>query len=205
MIGLTGGIASGKSSVAALLSACGVPVIDADQLARDAVLPGSAALARIVETFGSAVLDPSGALDRAALAEIVFTEAEARKKLEAILHPAIKLLAEERLAELRSRGERVVFYMAPLLIEAGIVDRVDEVWVVYLDRETQISRLMARDQLSRDAAEQRIASQMPMAEKKKFGRVVIDNSGSKAELAEQVELLCSRELGVTGKIKAGDC
>ena len=204
VIGLTGGIASGKSSVAALVSAFGIPVIDADQLARDVVLPGSAALVRITECFGKGVLDFTGALDRAALAEIVFADTEARKKLEAILHPAIRLLAEERLAELRSRGEQIVFYMAPLLIEAGVVDRVDEVWVVYLDREAQLNRLMARDQITRDAAEKRIASQMPMDEKKKFGRVVIDNSGSMAELAAQVELLCCREFGLSGKIKAGD-
>ena len=204
VIGLTGGIASGKSSVAALVSAFGVPVIDADQLARDVVMTGSAALARIVESFGKSVLDSSGSLDRAALAEVVFADSEARKKLEAILHPAIKLLAEERLAELRSRGEQVAFYMAPLLIEAGAADRVDEIWVVYVDRETQIERLMARDRITRDAAEKRIASQMPMDEKKKFGRVIIDNTGSEADLAEQVESICSRELGMAGKKEAGD-
>lgn len=205
VIGLTGGIASGKSSVATLLSSFGVPVIDADQLARDVVIPGSAALARIVESFGEGVLDSSGALDRAALAEIVFAESGARKKLEAILHPAIKLLAEERLAELREQGEPVVFYMAPLLIEAGATDRVDEIWVVYVDLETQIERLMARDLMSREAAEQRISSQMPMEEKKTYGRVIIENTGSKADLVKQVELICSREFGLTGKIKAGDC
>lgn len=204
VIGLTGGIASGKSSVAALVSAYGIPVIDADQLARDVVTPGSAALVRIVECFGKGVLDSSGALDRAALAEIVFADSAAREKLEAILHPAIKLLAEKRLAELHGSGEQAVFYMAPLLIEAGAVDRVDEIWVVYLDWETQLNRLMARDLLTREAAEKRIASQMPMEEKKKYGRVVIDNSGNKTELAEQVESLCRREFGLTGKIKAGD-
>ncbi|NJD91432.1 MAG: dephospho-CoA kinase [Geobacter sp.] len=205
VIGLTGGIASGKSSVAALVSTLGIPVIDADQLARDVVMPGSAALARVADCFGNGVLDSSGALDRAALAEIVFAETDARKKLEAILHPAIKLLAEERLAELRERGEQVVFYMAPLLIEAGAVDRVDEIWVVYVDRETQISRLMARDQLDRDGAEKRIASQMPMDEMRKYGRVVIDNSGTMAELVKQVEVICSREFGMVGKKEAGDC
>lgn len=205
VIGLTGGIASGKSSVAALMAACGLAVIDADQLARDVVMPGSAALARVVDCFGGGVLDSSGALDRAALAEIVFAETDARKKLEAILHPAIKLLAEERLAELCERGEQAVFYMAPLLIEAGAVDRVDEIWVVYVDRETQVRRLMARDRLDRDGAEKRIASQMPMDEKRKYGRVVIDNSGTMAELVKQVESICRREFGLTGKKEAGDC
>jgi dephospho-CoA kinase len=204
VIGLTGGIASGKSSVADLLTAHGITVIDADQLARDAVMPGTEALARIADCFGPAVLTSSGVLDRAALAEIIFAEPAARARLEAILHPAIKRLAEERLAELRHRGDPVAVYMAPLLIEAGAVDRVDEIWVVYVDRETQVNRLMARDQLTRDAAEMRIASQMPMAEKKKYGRVVIDNSGSRAELAAEVRSICRREFCIKGNEKAGE-
>lgn len=195
VIGLTGGIASGKSSVAALLERQGIPVIDADQLARDAVLPGTAALRQIAANFGARVLDAAGALDRTALAGVVFADADARKKLEAIVHPAIKELAEKKLAALRESGEAVAVYMAPLLIEAGATDRVDEIWVVYVDRETQLQRLMARDGISREQAAQRLAAQMPMAEKASFGRVVIDNCGSPAMLEKKVMELCRSEFG----------
>jgi dephospho-CoA kinase len=195
VIGLTGGIASGKSSVAALLERQGIPVIDADQLARDVVLPGSAALRQIAADFGTQVLDAAGALDRTALAGVVFADPGARKKLEAIVHPAIKELAEKELAALRESGETVAVYMAPLLIEAGATDRVDEIWVVYVDRETQLQRLMARDGISREQAAQRLAAQMPMAEKASFGRVVIDNCGSPAMLENKVTELCRSELG----------
>ncbi len=198
VIGLTGGIASGKSTVARLLAAHGIPVIDADQLARDAVLPGTPALAAVAALFGDGVLRPDGTLDRQALGGRVFADPSLRRRLEAILHPAIKVLAEERLAELRRRGEAVVVYMAPLLIEAGATDRVDELWVVYVDRETQLARVMARDGLSREEAWQRLAAQMPMEEKAALGRIVIDNRGSEADLEERVAELCRRELGVAG-------
>jgi len=195
VIGLTGGIASGKSTVARLLASQGIPVIDADQLARDAVLSGTATLRQIAESFGSRVLDSDGALDRNILAEIIFADPVARKKLEGILHPAIKGLAESQLAELRRRGEPVVVYMAPLLIEAGVTDRVDEIWVVYVDRETQLQRLMARDGVSRESAEQRLVAQLSMDEKAAYGRIVIDNCGSLAMLEKQVIELCRAEFG----------
>lgn len=195
VIGLTGGIASGKSSVARLLEQQGIPVIDADSLARDVVLPGTAALQQIAACFGESVLAGDGTLDRTVLAEIVFADPVARSRLEKIVHPAIKKLAELRLAELRERGEAVVIYMAPLLIEAGATDRVDEVWVVYLDRETQLQRLMARDGLSRQQAAQRLDAQMPLAEKAGYGRVVIDNSGSPEMLEKRVMELCRSEFG----------
>ncbi len=198
VIGLTGGIASGKSTVARLLVAHGIPVIDADQLARDAVLPGTPALGAVAALVGDGVLRPDGTLDRQALGGRVFADPSLRRRLEAILHPAIKVLAEERLAELRRRGEAVVVYMAPLLIEAGATDRVDELWVVYVDRETQLARVMARDGLSREEAGQRLAAQMPMEEKAALGRIVIDNRGSEADLEERVAELCRRELGVAG-------
>ncbi len=198
VIGLTGGIASGKSTVARLLAAHGIPVIDADQLARDAVLPGTPALAAVAALFGDGVLRPDGTLDRQALGGRVFADPSLRRRLEAILHPAIKVLAEERLAELRRRGEAVVVYMAPLLIEAGATDRVDELWVVYVDRETQLARVMARDGLSREEAGQRLAAQMSMEEKAALGWIVIDNRGSEADLDERVAELCRRELGVAG-------
>lgn len=195
VIGLTGGIASGKSSVARLLEEQGIPVIDADQLARDAVLPGTAALRQIAARFGERVLAGDGTLDRAVLAELVFADPAARRTLEEIIHPAIKKLAEERLAALRARKEPVAIYMAPLLIEAGATDRVDEIWVVYVDRETQLRRLMVRDGLSRQQAEQRLAAQMPMADKAGYGSVVIDNCATPEALAERVMELCRTEFG----------
>lgn len=193
VIGLTGGIASGKSTVADIIAACGIPVIDADQLARDAVLPGTAGLLQITAAFGDRVLNGDGTLDRAALAEIIFADSSLRRMVESILHPAIKKLAGERLEELRQKGEPVVFYMAPLLIEAGATDRVDEIWVVYVDHETQLERIRQRDSLSREDAEKRLTAQMPMDEKRSYGRIVIDNNGDVELLRERVVELCRTE------------
>lgn len=193
IIGLTGGIASGKSTVAGIIAGCGIPVIDADQLAREAVLPGSSALRQIVAAFGEIVLQEDGTLDRSVLAEMIFSEPLARKNLEDILHPAIKELSEKRLDELRSQDVPVAFYMAPLLIEAGAVDRVDEIWVVYVDTETQLERIQKRDSVSREDAEKRIAAQMPMNEKRAFGRIVIDNSGDLEELKSRVTAVLKAE------------
>ncbi|HMN01704.1 MULTISPECIES: dephospho-CoA kinase [Geobacter] len=187
IIGLTGGIASGKSTVSRILERLGAVVIDADQLAREAVMPGVPAHRAIVDTFGGGVLLPDGTIDRKALGSIIFADSSARKRLEAIMHPAIRALAEQRLAELRRSGAPVAVYMAALLVEAGATDRVDEVWVVYVDRETQVRRVMARDGLSRSEAEQRLAAQMSMEEKAARGQVVIDNNGTPEELERRVE------------------
>jgi dephospho-CoA kinase len=194
IIGLTGGIASGKTSVAACLERLGAAVVDADLLSREIVEPGEPALESIVTAFGKEVLHRDGTLNRAALGEIVFSDPAARRALEAITHPAIRARADQKLARLREAGVATAFYVAPLLIEAGNAARVDEIWVVYLDRESQLARLMARDSLDRDAALRRIASQMPMEEKKKLGRVVIDNSGTREELEAQVRRLWSEEI-----------
>lgn len=199
IIGLTGGIASGKSTVARMLTEHGIPVIDADELARHVVEPGSAALAEIVQRFGSGILATDGSLDRPALARIVFADPESRRALEAITHPAIRRCAEEELAALRQQGVPLAVYMAPLLIEAGLSDRVDEIWVVYVDRETQVQRVMARDGATRDQAEARLAAQMPMEEKVRHGKVVIDNRGSLEELEQQMTTILEQETeGPTG-------
>jgi dephospho-CoA kinase len=199
IIGLTGGIASGKSSVARILEALGVVVVDADQLAREAVAPGEEAYRSIVAEFGEGILNPDRTINRKALAKIVFADSAARRRLERITHPAIARLAEERLAALRNRGTPVVVYMAPLLIEAGVSSRVDEIWVVYADRETQVARLMLRDGLSRDEALQRLAAQMTMEEKRTYGRIVIDNSGTPEETERQVKDLWEREIAATSE------
>lgn len=199
VIGLTGGIASGKSSVARTLEKLGAVVVDADQLAREVVKPGEPAYIAIIAEFGELVLNPDQTIDRATLGKLVFADAAARKRLERITHPAIGSRAAERLAELQQAGAQVVFYMAPLLIEAGITSRVDEIWVVYVDEETQLQRLMQRDLISRDEAIQRLSAQMPMAEKVKYGKVVIDNSGTLDETERQVREIWEREgLGTRG-------
>ncbi|NVO00440.1 MAG: dephospho-CoA kinase [Geobacteraceae bacterium] len=198
IIGLTGGIASGKSAVAELMTAAGIPVIDADQLSREAVLPGSTPLAFIAETFGNSVIDTDGRLNREALARIVFSDEPSRKRLEAILHPAIKSLAEQKLADLQRSGAPAAIYMAALLIEAGATDRVDEIWVVYTDPETQLGRIQKRDGVSRENALKRVAAQMPMDEKAACGRIVIDNCGTLDELKEKVAAVLIKEKIVPG-------
>ena len=194
IIGLTGGIASGKTSVALLLERLGAAVVDADRLAREIVEPGEQALAAIVAAFGEKVLNGDGTLNRAAVGEIVFSDRDARRTLESITHPAIRLRAKERLARLEQAGADTAFYVTPLLYEVGLASQVSEVWVVYLDRESQLERLMARDGLSREAALARIASQMPMEEKKRLGDIVIDNRGTREELEAQVLRLWREEI-----------
>lgn len=194
IIGLTGGIASGKSTVARMMEKLGAAVIDADQLARDAVMPGMPAHAGIVAAFGPSVLNPDRTIDRAALGALVFVDSAARRRLEEITHPAIGRLATERLEGLRQKGIAVAVYMAPLLIEAGVTDRVDEIWVVYLDMETQLARLMQRDKIGREEALRKIASQMPMDEKRRYGKVVIDNSGPVEDTERQLRAAWDREI-----------
>jgi dephospho-CoA kinase len=194
IIGLTGGIASGKSTVARILEGLGVVIIDADQLAREVVAPGEPAYLAIVAEFGEEILNADRNLDRRALGKIVFADPAARRRLELITHPAIASLADKKLAALREAGTPVVIYMAPLLIEAGVTSRVDEIWVVYADQETQVMRLMQRDGISRVEALQRLAAQMPMAEKCTYGKVVIDNRGTPEETERQVRDIWEKEI-----------
>ena len=194
VIGLTGGIASGKSTAARLLEDLGAPVIDADQLARDAVLPGTEALNAIVASFGTEVLKTDGALDRDALGKRVFAAPEARRVLERIVHPEVRRLALLKLQALKESGARVVFYMAPLLIEAGSDSLCDKIWVVDIDEAAQLRRAMSRDGMSCEEARQRFAAQMPLAEKARRGNVVIDNRGSVEELAVQLKRLWEEEV-----------
>ena len=196
VIGLTGGIASGKSTVARMLEQLGAVVIDADLLAREVVAPGGPAYQAVIDAFGTAILKPDLTINRETLARLVFSDPAERKRLEGITHPAIGRLAEERLAGLAGKGHTVVFYMAPILIEAGATSRVDEIWVVYVDARTQLQRLMARDGSSREEALGRIAAQMPLDEKVKFGSRIIDNSGTPEQTGRQVRDIWEREFGV---------
>jgi dephospho-CoA kinase len=195
IIGLTGGIATGKSSVARFFIERGVPVVDADQLAREAVSPGSPQLGRIVALFGDDVVTNEGVLDRKLLGARIFSDPEKRRLLEGILHPAIRKLAEERITQAAAAGHRRLIYMAPLLIEAGAADRVDEIWVVTVRPEVQLERLMRRDGIDREQAERIIASQMPLAEKERHGRVIIDNSGTPKQTGTNLETIWAAETG----------
>ncbi|MDY0269266.1 dephospho-CoA kinase [Trichloromonas sp.] len=183
VLGITGGIATGKSSVVRIFHQLGAVVLSADELAREVVEPGSPLLARLAERFGATVLREDGGLDRPALAAVIFADPRARRDLDGIMHPAIAALAETRLRELSARAPLVV-YEAPLLFEAGAEGRVDAILVVTADEATQLRRLMARDGIDEAAARARIAAQMPLAEKVRRADYVIDNSGD-SEAAEQ--------------------
>jgi dephospho-CoA kinase len=198
IIGLTGGIASGKSTVARILERLGGVVIDADQLAREVVAPGEPAYNAVVAEFGEGVLNPDRTINRKALGRIVFADPSARGSLERITHPSIAALAERKLAALRRAGTPVVIYMAPLLIEAGVTSRVDEVWVVYTDMGTQVNRLMLRDGIGEIEARQRLHAQMSMEEKCAYGKVLIDNGGTPDETERQVREIWKREIEESG-------
>ncbi len=196
IIGVTGGIATGKSSVADLFKKIGLPVVSADELAREVVRSDSDALRAIAQQFGSDVLLSDGTLNRERLAQIVFTDAAARRALNQITHPEIARLAESKLAALVEAGADTIIYEAPLLYEAGAEERVDKVLVVTANPAVQKNRLMARDGLDAETADLRISAQMPLSEKVLRADFVIDNSGAPAETARQVEALC-RELAIS--------
>lgn len=180
LVGLTGGIATGKSTVAETLRSLGAEVIDADQLARDVVAPGEPALAEIVREFGD-VRHADGTLDRKKLGAIVFNDAARRKQLEAITHPAIRERFVARLAELEGRGYAgLVFFDAPVMIESGNYRHMDKLVVVFTDAATQRQRLMGRDGMAATEASARMATQMPVIDKAKLADYVIDNTADRA-------------------------
>lgn len=185
-IGLTGGIGSGKTSVASKLRALGAPVFDADEAAKNAVLPGSDGLRQVVEAFGPRIVDVEGKLNRAALAEIVFNDKKSLKRLEEIIHGYVWQEAQKFLIACQKDGEHVVILDIPLLIECGWHHKVDEVWLVALPVEKQIIRTMERSGLTPEEVKARIAVQMPLEEKKKYAALIIDNSGSWEETEKQV-------------------
>jgi dephospho-CoA kinase len=196
ILGITGGIASGKSTVAAIFAELGAALVSADQLAREAVEPGTPALQALVAAFSREILGPDGRLDRERLGHLVFADPAARERLNAITHPAIARLAESRLQELRALGVPLVIYEAPLLFEAGAAHRVDRVLTVVVSAAAQQARLAARDRLPATAQQARIAAQWPQAEKVARADFVIDNSGSLAATRRQVEALHHHLLSV---------
>jgi dephospho-CoA kinase len=190
-IGLTGGVASGKTTVARRFTQLGVPVIDADESARRVVAPGSPALAEIAERFGRGVLLPNGELDRRALRAVVFADEARRRELEAILHPLIRE-DMERLAA--ASGGPYVVLAIPLLIESGARNRVQRVLVVDCDEKTQLERLMSRDAVTRQQAEAIIAAQIDRAGRLRAADDVLANTGTIAELRRAVDQLHQRYL-----------
>ena len=187
LAGLTGGIATGKSTVSEMFRRLGCEIVDADLLAREVVAPGEPALAQIVEEFGRDVLQPDGTLDRKKLGALVFADASRRKRLEQITHPAIRARFERRLAELDARGfAGVVFYDAPVMIEAGGHKAMEKLVVVATDEATQAARLCARDAIDTAEAARKIGSQMAVTEKAKLADYVIDNAGDRASTERQV-------------------
>lgn len=190
-IGLTGGIATGKSYVASRLRAAGVPVIDADVLAREAVAPGTPGLAAIVKRFGKEVLTPEGFLNRVRLGHVVFRDAAARSDLEAIVHPAVRARIDEFFTHL-PRDVRFAVADVPLLYETGRVKEFDKVIVAACPRPMQVERVMARDGLSRENADRRLAAQLPIEEKVRRADFVIRTEGTFDETNAQVDQLLAK-------------
>ncbi len=177
--GMTGGIASGKSTVADMLARQGARVLDADRIAREAVRKGTPAHAEIIAHFGETMLQEDGEIDRSRLAKLVFNDETARKLLERIVHPFVKKEIVRRLERIRREDPHAVVILdVPLLFEAGMERDLDDIIVVYVPKAVQIRRLMARDGSSRAEALARIRSQMPLEKKRDLAKRVIDNSGS---------------------------
>ncbi|MBE3595615.1 MAG: dephospho-CoA kinase [Hydrogenibacillus sp.] len=189
IVGLTGGIASGKSTVSKMLAARGAWVVDADRLARAAVEPGSTALEQIVERFGAGVLQADGTLDRKALGRIVFADVSALKALEAIVHPEVRRMMRDEIAQAKAKRAAIIVLDVPLLFENGLERLADLTVVVETDVRTQIERLTVRDRLPRAEAAARLDAQMPLGEKRALADVVLINRGTIEDLERQVDAL----------------
>jgi dephospho-CoA kinase len=201
LVGLTGGIASGKTTFAGALRARGVPVVDADALSRAAVAPGTPALAEIVRVFGTGVLAPDGALDRKRVAAIVFADPAARRRLEAVIHPAVRAAMAAETARLAAEGHPLAFYDTPRLYEVGLEALLDSVVVVWAPLHVQRDRLVLRDGLTPDEADARLAAQLPLDEKAARADFVVDNVGPPEALMPKAErLLADLRAGLGRKL-----
>ncbi|RDY71256.1 dephospho-CoA kinase [Halobacillus trueperi] len=178
VIGLTGSIASGKSTVAKMFKDMDIPVIDADQISRDVVQPGEPAYQEIVETFGEQVLEEGGDLDRKKLGKVVFADETKRKQLNGIVHPKVREEMIRRREQYKQQQYQAVVLDIPLLFESNLTDYVEKILVVYVDEKTQLERLMERDQSGREDAEERIRAQIPVKKKAEMADAVIDNTGT---------------------------
>ena len=192
LVGLTGGIASGKSTVAEILKRQGAAIINADVLAREVVEPGHQAWTEIVNTFGIAVLQPDRTLDRQKLRAIIFDDAAARKKIESIIHPQVRALAEQRIREHAAAGYAVIVYEVPLLFEGNLQEWLRPVILVACDVDTQRNRLQSRDKLSAAQAQKHIDAQMSLEAKRRLADYVIENNGSLEDLKRQVQAVLEK-------------
>jgi dephospho-CoA kinase len=187
-IGLSGGIASGKSTVVSMLKEYGAAVIDCDELAKEVVQPGSEGLDAVCRSFGPQALLPDGTMDRRYIGSIVFNQPERKRELEKIIHPLIWRRIDEEISSLaENEKKQFVFLDMPLLFELKYYLSVDEVWLVYVDPATQLVRLMARNGFTKDEALARIKAQLPIEKKKALAHVVIDNTGTLGATAAQVQ------------------
>jgi dephospho-CoA kinase len=192
VFGLTGGIGSGKSTAAALFRERGVPIVDADELAREAVAPGSTGLADVAAAFGSEILAADGGLDRKKLGALVFSDTLARERLNAITHPIVRRLSQERFRALDEQGVTLAGYDVPLLFEVGLDAVLRPIVVVTAREATQLERILARDGISEQAARERLAAQLPLSDKQKRADYVLYNNGTIAALAAQVDALLEK-------------
>jgi dephospho-CoA kinase len=188
IVGLTGGIASGKSTVSSMLAGLGAYIIDTDKIAHAVVMPKQPALLTIAAHFGTKIMLPDGNLNRKILGDIIFENPEERSCLERIIHPYIEKQVEQSIGQAEKLGYKTVVIDVPLLFEAGWQHRVDEIWVVYVDLKVQVSRLITRNQLTYMQAMERINSQLSIEEKAKQSHVVIDNTLDIENTKKQVML-----------------
>jgi dephospho-CoA kinase len=192
VVGLTGGIASGKSTVARILAELGAPIVDADQVAREIVEPGRPAYDEIVAAFGVKILHPDGTINRKLLGAQVFADADQRKQLNAITHPRIAAATQQKLMALGAAGVRLAVYEAALLVENGIHRGLGGLIVVYCDEKEQIVRVMRRDNLSQEEAVRRVHAQAPLSDKLAVATWTIDTNGPVEETRRQVEKVWSQ-------------
>lgn len=192
IIGLTGGIASGKSTVSNMLKKRGFTVVDADLAARKVVEPGESAYRQVVDQFGKDILLDDGTLNRIKLGAIVFNDTEKRQKLNAIVHPAVREKMKEWQEAAIQEGKKTIILDIPLLFESNLLHMVEKTIVVYVDEETQLKRLMERNSFQKDEAQARIGSQLPLRKKKEMADAVIDNNGSLGATEKQVKKLIKK-------------
>lgn len=193
IIAITGGIASGKSTVTDILREKGYPIADTDKIAREMAEPQQPLWLAYTKRYGDKILQADGNLNRRAIADIVFSQPREKQWMDAMAHPLIKEEVRRQIKEFSQQGHSLIFLDVPLLFEAGWENMAEEIWLVYVDEATQLARLCSRNGYSREEAARRIAAQMPLAEKKQRADKIIDNSGSLAALHKQVAKLLREE------------